>query len=57
MNPGMDVAFFERGALMFQVTENLETMIDGPRLGHAGPIPGALRPTFPWSIREIRALV
>lgn len=50
MNPGVDVAFFERGALMFQVTEDLAQTLDGPRLGYAGPMPGTLRPTLPWSI-------
>lgn len=53
MNPGVDVAFFERGALMFQVTEDLEETLDGPRLGYAGPMPGTLRPTFPWKIESV----
>lgn len=53
INPGVDVAFFERGALMFQVTEDLEETLDGPRLGYAGPMPGTLRPALPWTIESV----
>ncbi|MFZ4733295.1 MAG: ABC transporter ATP-binding protein [Pirellulales bacterium] len=53
MNPGVDVAFHERGALMFQVTEDLQQTLDGPRLGYAGPMPGTIRPALPWTIESV----
>lgn len=53
MEPHVDIAFFERGALMFQVTENMDVTLDGDRLGYSGPIPGTLRPRLPWSVRLV----
>ena len=43
MNSGLQVAFFKRDALMFQVTENIRATLDTTRMGYADPMPGTLR--------------
>ncbi|NQW47097.1 MAG: ABC transporter ATP-binding protein, partial [Planctomycetes bacterium] len=53
MNPGVQVAFFERDALMFQVTEDIQATLDAKRMGYAGPIPGTLRPSLPWTVEMV----
>jgi hypothetical protein len=55
MNPGVQVAFFERDALMFQVTEDIQANLDTKRMGYAGPIPGTLRPTLPWTVEMVES--
>jgi lipopolysaccharide transport system ATP-binding protein len=50
MNPHLDVAFFERDALSFQVSENIDASIDTTRLGYAGVIPGPVRPRLDWTV-------
>jgi lipopolysaccharide transport system ATP-binding protein len=55
MNPGLQVAFFERDALMFQVTEDIQANLDTKRMGYAGPIPGTLRPTLPWTVEMVES--
>jgi len=53
MNPGLQVAFFERNALMFQVTEDIQATLDTKRMGYAGPIPGTMRPSLPWTVEMV----
>lgn len=55
MNPGLQVAFFERDALMFQVTEDIPANLDTKRMGYAGPMPGTLRPSFPWTVEMVES--
>lgn len=55
LNPGIDVAFFERGALMFQVTEDMSVTLDTTRVGYAGPMPGTIRPQLDWTVEQIGA--
>lgn len=54
MNPGLQVAFFERDALVFQLTEDIPATLDTARMGYAGPIPGTLRPALPWTVEMVR---
>ena len=53
MKPGLQAAFFERDALMFQVTENIQATVDTKRMGYAGPMPGTLRPSLPWTVETV----
>lgn len=55
MNPGIEVAFFERDALTFQVTEDIQGTLDTKRMGYAGPMPGTLRPKLQWTVDEVPA--
>lgn len=57
MNPGLDVAFFERGALMFQVTEDMSVTLDTTRVGYAGPMPGTIRPRLEWTVEQLGTAV
>lgn len=54
MNPNIQVAFFERGALMFQVTEDLAVTLATTRVGYAGPMPGTIRPQLEWTVEPVR---
>lgn len=55
MNPGINVAFFERDALTFQVTEDLSETLHTKRMGYAGPMPGTIRPRLPWTVELVAA--
>ena len=50
MDPGTVVSFFERSALSFQVVEDLDSTLVENRHGHAGPVPGPIRPKLDWTI-------
>jgi hypothetical protein len=50
MNPNVQVAFFERAAVMFQVTEDMSVTLETSRCGYAGPIPGPFRPLLEWTV-------
>ena len=50
MDPGTVVSFFERGALTFQVVEDLDSTLVENRHGYAGPVPGSIRPKLDWEI-------
>ena len=56
MNPGLQVDFFERDALVFQVTEDIQATLDTKRMGYAGPMPGTLRPALPWTVEIVESL-
>lgn len=53
MDPGVIVSFFERDALSFQVTEDLDATLDSYRNGYAGVIPGVVRPRLDWKVTKI----
>ena len=50
MNPGVEIAFFERSALEFQMVENWENTLKERRHGYAGMVPGSIRPDLEWSV-------
>lgn len=47
----MIIHFHERGGIMFNVHDPIEEV--PTRAGYAGPMPGALRPTLPWTVKSI----
>ncbi len=47
---GIQVAFFERDALIFHISDPIEKTLHSSRNGYAGPIPGAVRPLLNWQI-------
>jgi lipopolysaccharide transport system ATP-binding protein len=48
---GHVVNFFEQSAMSFNVRDPMDA--DGNRYGYGGPMPGAVRPVFDWTIESI----
>ena len=48
---GTSVHFYEKDAVMFNVRDPLDGVVTRP--GYRGPIPGAVRPLLPWTIKPI----
>ena len=48
---GHVVNFFEESAMSFNVRDPMDS--DGNRYGYGGPMPGAVRPVFDWTIERI----
>jgi hypothetical protein len=46
-------AAFARDALLFQITEDIPATGDTKRMGCAGPMPGTLRPSLPWTVQLV----
>jgi len=48
---GVSVHFSEMGAIMFNIRDRIEGVLTRAR--YSGPIPGAVRPLLPWTLKPI----
>jgi lipopolysaccharide transport system ATP-binding protein len=48
---GVAVHFYDQGAVMFNVRDPIDGVVT--RSGYSGPIPGAVRPLLPWTLKPI----
>jgi lipopolysaccharide transport system ATP-binding protein len=49
--PRISIHFHERGVIMFNVRDPIDGV--ATRAGYSGPIPGAVRPLLPWTLKPI----
>jgi lipopolysaccharide transport system ATP-binding protein len=48
---GVSIHFWEKGLIMFNVRDPIEGSVT--RAGYSGPMPGAVRPSLPWTLKPI----
>ena len=48
---GVSVHFYDQGAIMFNVRDPIDGVVT--RAGYSGPMPGAVRPVLPWTLKRI----
>jgi lipopolysaccharide transport system ATP-binding protein len=48
---GVSVHFFEEGAIILSVRDPIDGVVT--RAGYGGPMPGAVRPLLPWTLRRL----
>jgi len=51
LESGLSVHFDEQGAIMFNVRDPINGVVT--RAGYSGPMPGAVRPLLPWTLKPI----
>lgn len=49
--PSLEVHFYEQGALIFNIRDPLDGVLT--RAGYRGPVPGAVRPLFKWTVESL----
>jgi lipopolysaccharide transport system ATP-binding protein len=48
---GVSVHFSEMGAITFNIHDRIDGVVT--RAGYSGPMPGAVRPVLPWTLKRI----